>query len=238
MPYLRRLLTFTFILTALISVARAEPLTYQFGGTLTQPFEGSSQFSGTFTYDTSSPLFGTQSDPTVATYSGALGTPMSATFTLGGLSSTSLGTPEGATLAVFHRPTEDAFIIEFRYPEPADAGPFPAVPQVAIGFRNNNVVGINPLNSTSIPSMLNLSAFNDGGQINYQQPIDHAQMVNLVSGTITSLQLVSGNPTPDPGPGPVNSVPKPTSLCLFGALGLGECLRRACRRIRRPSRAE
>ena len=59
------------LLATCVTSANASPITYSFSGTLSQPFNGSSLFSGTFTYDTDLPTYpGINPSPGWAYYSG------------------------------------------------------------------------------------------------------------------------------------------------------------------------
>ncbi len=87
--------------------AQASPVGYAFSGTLFQPFNGSSQFTGTFTYATDLPLYpGVTPTPGWSYYSGVPINPTepvtSLTFNVGGLSSTSFGSLASDEVIVTH----------------------------------------------------------------------------------------------------------------------------------------
>jgi len=76
-------------------LGQASPISYEFSGTLSQPFNGTTQFSGSFTYNTSLPAYpGIVPSPGWSYYSGVPTDPtapvVSLTFNLGNTASSSV----------------------------------------------------------------------------------------------------------------------------------------------------
>ena len=200
------------------SPALATPITYSFSGTLAQPYDGSTQFSGTLTYDTDLPL-----NPTVQPYAGwsyYLGTPSvtteppaSLTFTLGGTSSSSLGPASNVEVIVSHTQADDSFNL-FQQFSPANGLPAWA----NFGLSNNNMTNPAPFSSTDLPAGLSLPAFSNGGQFTFGM-VDSSGSQQVFSGSITAMA----------------QTPEPASLLVFGVLGFGLWASRRVRAGRRPA---
>jgi hypothetical protein len=200
------------------SPALASPITYAFSGTLNQPYNGSTQFSGTLTYDTDLSL-----NPQVQPYPGwsyYLGTApassepaASLTFHLGGTSSSSFGPVANIEVIVAHTPSNDSFNL-FEQFSPANGLPVWA----NFGISNNNTIKSAPFSSTSLPGGLNLPDFSNGASLSFGiLPASGPEQV--YSGTITAMV-----PTPEPA-----------SVLIFGMLGVGLWASRRARRGRRES---
>ncbi len=186
------------------SPALATPITYSFSGTLDQAYNGSTQFSGTVTYDTDLPL-----NPQINAYTGwsyYLGTPpvsteppASLTFKLGGTSSSSLGPVSNVEVIVSHTQDNDSFNL-FQQFSPANGLPVWA----NFGISNNNLIQSAPFASTSLPGSLDLPAFSTGAQLTFGiLPASGPEQV--YTGTITAMV----------------ATPEPASLLVFGILGAG-----------------
>jgi hypothetical protein len=186
------------------SPALATPITYSFSGTLDQAYNGSTQFSGTVTYDTDLPL-----NPQVAPFTGwsyYLGTPTdsseppaSVTFNLGGTSSSSLGPVSNVEVIVSHTQANDSFNL-FEQFSPSNGLPAWA----NFGISNNNATNSAPFSSTSLPSGLSLSAFSNGAQLSFGVT-NGSGSEQLYTGTITAM----------------TATPEPASVLIFGILGAG-----------------
>jgi hypothetical protein len=186
------------------SPALASPITYSFSGTLAQPYNGSTQFSGTVTYDTDLPV-----NPQVLAYSGwsyymgmppgSLEPPASVTFNLGGTSSSSLGPVSNVEVIVSHTQANDSFNV-FEQFSPANGLPAWA----NFGISNNNLTNPAPFSSTDLPAGLSLPAFSNGANLTFGVPNGDGSQ-QLFSGTITSMV----------------AAPEPASLLVFGILGAG-----------------
>jgi len=200
-------------LVCCVSSANAAPVSYAFSGTLDQPYNGSSQFSGTFTYDTDLPLYpGITPFPGWSYYSGVPADPtepvLSLTFKLGNTASSSFGNIVQDELVVAHTQSNDAFYINetFSYTGGQNL-------TANIGMVNNNLVYRGPFNSTAPPSSLSLTSFSMGAQLILQGTTAGGQYESVV-GTITSLTPLTG------GGGPP-SVPEPASVLVFLVMGAG-----------------
>jgi hypothetical protein len=206
------------------SSASAAPITYTFGGTLNQPYDGSTQLSGTFTYDPATQVNGNTTPPTNGTngYMGIPAYPVILNFNVGGAPTwTNFGTVVLSSVMITHTQTNDQFILNETFSnEPGqNLG-------AEIVLSNNNTVQPGPFSSTALPSSLNLASFNLGAQFTLQG--SNGQFQNLdVTGTITSLTpLASG------GGGGGGNVPEPSSVLVFLALAGGLAVRlRASRRV-------
>lgn len=224
----RQLSFMTFLLCVATSV-HASPISYEFSGTLSQPYNGSTTFSGTFVYDTDLPLYvGIQPFPGWSYYSGVPANPsepvLSLTFKLGNTSSSSFGNIVNDELIVSHTQGGDAFFISegFGYANGENL-------HAEIGMSSNNLVARGPFSSTNPPSSLNLSQFNNGANLTLMGTLAGGQQVNIV-GTINSMvQLgADGNPIPDGNP-----VPEPASVLIFVVMGAEICRRLRLRDRRR-----
>jgi hypothetical protein len=199
------------VLVCGVSPARATPITYAFSGTLKQPYNGSSQFSGTFTYDTDLPL-----NPMVQPYPGwsyYAGTPanvseppLSLTFNLGNTPSSSFGTMQNIEMIATHtQGGYDGFYIEGQLLSNSGSGGQQSV-FADIGMVNDNSIQSGPFTSTTPPLSLNLASFSMGAQLVVTISPSNGQGAEDV-GTITSLVETSA--------------PEPASLLVFGILGVG-----------------
>jgi hypothetical protein len=208
-----RLLGAALVVLLTTPTAKASPVSYDFSGTFAQPVDGQTQFSGTFTYDTSLPLYpGANQSATTHYYAGAPtdpnGTPIGISLRLGNDPTNVLGDPIGGTryteLIVTHSAAADEINVDAYFPTPpfthVDGGWF----RVTIGALNDNTQGPGPLTSLSPPAALNLGSFNNGIQFIFNSggngPVD--------VGTITSLT-------------PTAAVPEPTTLAAFTILAAG-----------------
>jgi hypothetical protein len=200
--------------------ALASPITYSISGTLNQPYNGSTQFSGTVTYDTDLPL-----NPQVTAYTGwsyYLGTPpvsseppASLMLNLGGTSSTSLGPVSNVEVIVSHTQDNDSFNL-FEQFSPANGLPAWA----NFGISNNNLTNPAPFTSTDLPAGLSLSAFSNGAQLTFGV-MNNSGSQQVFTGTITSMA----------------AAPEPASVLIFGILGAGLWASRRASIGRRGARA-
>jgi hypothetical protein len=200
------------------SPALASPITYSFSGTLDQPYNGSTQFSGTVTYDTDLPQ-----NPQVQPYPGwsyYLGTPpvsseppASLTFNLGGTSSSSWGPVSNVEVIVAHTQGNDSFNF-FEQFSPANGLPVWA----NFGISNDNLVKSAPFTSTSLPGSLNLPDFSNGAGLSFGI-LPASGPEQIYTGTITSMV----------------ATPEPASVLIFGMLGVGLWASRRARIGRRGS---
>jgi hypothetical protein len=196
-----RLLTLIVCLVFGVTSAQASPLSYAFSGTLAQPYNGSTQFSGTLTYDTDLPLYpGIQPSPGWSYYSGVPADPtepvVSLTFNVGNLSSSTLGSLANDEVIVAHTQSNDAFYVNetFGYNNGQNL-------YAEIGMVNNNLVQQGHFNSLAPPSSLNLADFSMGSNLTLSGTLAGGQQVNVV-GTVTSLE-------------PIRPIPEPSSLLVF-----------------------
>ena len=206
-----------------LAPAPAASISYEFSGTLAQPYNGSNQFSGTFTYATDLPL-----NPAVqpmtgwSYYTGGPNDPsepvVSLSFKLGNTSSSSLGTIDSTQVIVLHNASNDGFYLDEHFA--GQSGGYGLLAN--IGMVNDNTLARGPFSSTSLPSSLSLSSFSMGPQLDLTGIDPSTGQWVTVLGRITSLiPLVNGQPvTPTPPPVPV---PEPASLLIFAVLGAGAC---------------
>jgi hypothetical protein len=175
----------------------ASPVSYDFRGTFPQQVFGSTQFSGTFTYDTNLPFYpDAHQDATHAYYAGADGTPIAMTLNLGSSQTNPLGSPIQSELVITHSSANDELNLDVTYQSSGSQPNF-----ATIGMLNNNTLNSGPFTSVNPPSTLSLSNFNFGNQLILRTP-DGTKV-----GTITSL-----TPT---------TVPEPATLGIFGVLAVG-----------------
>ena len=191
------------------SSSQASPISYEFSGTLAQPVNGSSQFSGTFTYDTDLPPYpGISPFPGWSYYSGVPADPsepvLSMTFSVGGTPSSSFGTVTSDELIVSHTTTSDAFFIQEAFSHSGGQNVW-----AEFGMSSNNLVNRAPFNSLDPPASLNLADF-VGANLTVQGTGSDGQPLNII-GTVTSLVPV----------GATAPVPEPSSLLVFAVVGAG-----------------
>ena len=208
-------------LVASASSASASPVMYAFSGTLSQPFNGTTQFSGTFAYDTSTPQSWSTS-PGVGVYS-SLATapsdpPASLTFNVGNMTAPSFGSILETVVTVVHSQASDQFEIDLNlnngnnqsgqnYP-----GQYSNIVE-SIQFTNNNLISPGPLSSTGLPSTLNLADFNNfGSRFLIDGWLADGQYVEVL-GQITSLTPLGGTG------GLASSVPEPSTVLVFLVMG-------------------
>ncbi len=231
-----RTLRLSVMLASLVgsaSSASASPVMYAFSGTLSQPFNGTTQFSGTFAYDASTPQSWSPS-PGVGVYSSQVTAPSdppaTLTFNIGNMTATSFGNVFGTVVTVVHSQASDSFTIDLNlnngnnqsgqnYP-----GEYSYIGE-QIQFNNNNLTSSGPFNSTSLPSTLNLADFNNPGpQFLIDGWLADGQYVE-VFGQITSLTPLGGT-----GGGASSvSVPEPSSVLVFLIMGAAPVLTRRIR---------
>jgi hypothetical protein len=218
-----RLFVMLASLFGIASSASASPVMYAFSGTLSQPFNGTTQFSGTFAYDTSTPQ-SWSTTPGVGVYSslvtGASDPPATLTFNIGNMTATSIGSVSSTVVTVVHSQASDSFTIDLNSNNGNDqSGPnYPGEDSLIveqIQFSNNNLTSPGPFSSTGLPSTLNLTNFNNPGpQFSIDGWLANGQYVE-VFGQITSLTPLGGT-----GGGPSSlPVPEPSSVLVFLALG-------------------
>lgn len=194
----------------------ASPITYDFTGTLNQPINGSSQFSGSFTIDSSNPNGGggVITPGGSGTVIGENGDQVSMTVHLGGQRIDFVNTPQGPNSARF----EAIGGVAIEVPLPPMAAPTVvfsvagrALTSDQIEFTLNftrpgtapELADLTSFASSSYPSSVSVTG-NWGGQS------------QATEGTLTSIEQVSA--------------PEPTALVVFGAMALGAmALRRMSR---------
>jgi hypothetical protein len=179
-------------------------VSYAFTGTLQQPYDGSTHFSGTLVYNTDLPTYpGIQPFPGWSYYSGVPADPSapvsSLTFQIGNTPSSAFGTVSNLEVIVAHTQADVAFFLQEQFRSPAGQSMM-----AEFGIGNNKLVHRAPLTSLAPPSSLSLSDFGDGANLTLYGQTANGQWVNVV-GTITSL-------TP---------VPEPSAPLVFAAFGLG-----------------
>lgn len=175
-----RISTLVFVLAA-AATANASPVSYDFSGTFDQPVNGSTQFSGTFRYDTNltSPIW--DPSPRVGFYTeapGEAGTLISMSFTLGNTTSSSFGPIVDSHLVVSNYPQYDMLNVEVAFK------PGNQIIWQTFDMAHDNTKGPGPFTSGMPPATLSLSDF-DGASFHYTSP-DHPDRYAAV-GTITSL---------------------------------------------------
>jgi hypothetical protein len=200
-----------------VSAAKASPVSYTFSGTLAQPFNGSTQFSGTLSFDTNLPPHsGIQPSPGWSYYSGipadGSSSPVFLTFNLGNTPSSSFGNVVNSEVIVAHTPTSDGFFVYQQYP-------FAGTQNLSaeFGMSNNNLTQPGPFNASTPPGSLNLADFNVGANLTLWGETADGQQVQAV-GTIASLIPPRMPPVPEPAP-----------FVLFAVLGAGLIARRRLR---------
>jgi hypothetical protein len=192
----RRLILIVGLVSGVSSV-RASPISYDFSGTLSQPYNGSTQFSGSFTYNTDLPAYpGITPSPGWAYYSGVpadpSAPPVSLTFNLGTTASSSFGDIVNDEVIVAHTQSTDAFFIDVQF---ANKGGQDL--SAEIGFVNDNFAQRAPFNSSGPPTSLSLSEFDLGGNLTFSGTTADGHQIDVV-GAITSL--VAASSVPEPGP--------------------------------------
>lgn len=203
-------LAFTASLSTGWSSTQASPISYAFSGTLAQPFNGSSQFSGTFTYDTDLPPYpGITGTPGWSYYSGVPADPsepvLSLTFNLGSTPSSSFGPIESDELIVAHTSGSDGFFIQESFSYAGGQNLW-----AEFGMSSNNLVSCVPFTSSNPPTSLNLADFS-GANLVVQGTTSDGQQLNVV-GTVTSLVPLGDSQMP---------VPEPASFLVFAVMGAG-----------------
>ena len=209
-------------LVGCVSSADASALTYEFSGTLSQPINGTSQFSGTFTYDTDlSPYPGALATPGWGYYAGVPANstepPVSLNFSLGNINYTTAGNISADEVMVAHTTSYDAFYVGEIFNGPASSNL-----HASIGLVNENLIQQGPFTSTNLPSGLNLGQFSNGASFVVTGTTADGQQVNI-NASITSLTAIgSESPVPEPG-----------SILVFLLAGAGLVWHRR-RSVRRP----
>ncbi len=191
------------------ATADAAPITYVFSGTLSQPFDGSTQFSGTFTYNTNLPQYpGIQASTGSSYYSGlssgSNSPSVTLNFAIGNLSSTSFGSVVNDQVVVSHTQSTDAFSIyeQFNFTGGQNIG-------AEFSLVNNNLVQPSPFSSQNPPTTLNLASFSLGGILTVWGTTAGGQPLDVMA-TVTSLEPLG-----------FTAAPEPASFAVFAILGLG-----------------
>ena len=217
-----RWLAFVVSLVCGWSSSQASPISYAFSGTLAQPFNGSTQFSGTFTFDTDLPNYpGIQPFPGWSYYSGVPANPsepvLSLNYNVGNTSSSSFGPISNDELIVALTPASDGFFIQesFSYAGGQNIS-------AEFGMSSNNLVQRAPFTSTNPPASLSLADFS-GANLVVQGTTTDGQQLNIV-GTVTSLVPLGDLAAP---------VPEPASVLIFAvvAAALSRYLPRSARPV-------
>jgi PEP-CTERM motif len=202
------------------SAANAAPIGYAFSGTLSQPYDGSTQFSGTFYYDTSLlPFQMTTPPPTLGSieYVGApFGNGVVAlSFNLPGNLTTSVLSPNGdltyPSVVVTHTQSSDSIDISQSF----DSAPGQGL-TAYVSLQNNNLVQAAPFSSTNLPTGLSLANFSLGGNFLLEGTIGNGPNLNIF-GTITSLTPLSASSDAP--------VPEPSTVLVFLVMGAGLAVR-------------
>lgn len=209
-----RLSTLVFVLATAATV-NASSVSYDFTGTFDQPINGSTEFSGTFRYDTDVTL-ATGVPATGGLYKDAqAGTLISMNFTSGTITSSSLGPMVESWLHVSHLAQYDMINIEVAFKQPGGQTLWQT-----FDMAHDNTKGPGPFASGMPPATLSLSDF-DGASFHYTSP-DHPDRYAGV-GRITSLTA---------------TVPEPSTMAVlligFGGLAVG---RRNGWRMTAPARS-
>jgi hypothetical protein len=207
-----------------VASASASPVGYAFSGTLSQPYDGSTQFSGSFYYDTSLVSIGVLTPPPTLGSIEYQGEPtrdggVNVSFNLPGNLGSAWLSPNGEYtypyVVVTHTQSNDSFAVNQTF----DGQPGQGLLAV-VTLGNNNVTQPGPFSSTSLPSSLNLGDFNLGAQFFLYGTTSPSGPYINISGTITSLT----------GDGDPAAVPEPSSVLVFLVLGTGLALRLSKRR--------
>ncbi len=202
------------------SAANAAPIGYAFTGTLSQPYDGSTQFSGTFSYDTNLLPFGINTPPPTLGSIEYVGAPfgngfVGITFNLPGNLTTSFLSPNGdltyPSVVVTHTQSSDSINISQSF----DSAPGQGLTGF-VSLQNNNLVQAGPLSSTSLPTGLSLADFSLGGVFLLEGSIGNGPNLNI-SGTITSMTPLSASSEAP--------VPEPSTILVFLIMGAGMALR-------------
>jgi hypothetical protein len=186
----------------------AAPIGYAFSGTLDQPYNGATQFSGNFTYDTDLPLTNSGNTSQFSVYSGVptnpTEPPVSVNISIG---STSWSFAGG--IDIMYSQVEDAFTV---YGLPISVGGQQVYGQITLPYYHPGGPGI--FSSGVIPTSLNLAEFNFSPGINFFGTNASGQVTDLAWGTINSL-------TPLAGGGGESPVPEPSSIFVFLIISAG-----------------
>jgi hypothetical protein len=202
------------------SAANAAPIGYAFSGTLSQPYDGSTQFSGTFYYDTNLLPFEMKTPPPTLGATEYVGAPFGngvagLTFNLPGNLTTSELSPNGdltnPSVVVTHTQSSDSIEISQTF----DGAPGQGLTG-NVSLQNNNLLQAGPFSSTNLPTGLSLADFSLGGNFLLQGTIGNGPNLNIF-GTITSMTpLSAGSDAP---------VPEPSTILVFLVMGAGLALR-------------
>ncbi|WP_406698291.1 PEP-CTERM sorting domain-containing protein [Singulisphaera sp. Ch08] len=189
------------LMFATVTTAQASPVSYDFSGTFDQPVNGSTQFSGTFSYDTD--LESATGLPTteIGFYKdapGQAGTLISMSFTVGNMTSSSLGPIVGSSLTVSHVAQYDMFNLNVAF----KPGYHTIWQSIYITRDNTPDAGPGPFTSGQPPTSLSLSDFG-GASFFFTSPDQPDRYADL--GKVTSL-------TP--------AVPEPSTLAVL-LIGFG-----------------
>jgi hypothetical protein len=210
------------MLLGIPSIVTANPVTYNFTGTLTTPVNGSNQFSGSFTINANATVGNTGlSAPYFPYWISENGNDVSMTVTLGGQTTTYANTSQYQNLATLTAAVNPASLPASGNPsgDVVTVGGVPAYsdPGYNPGFFVSFTSPTDPIFSQLRPNnVANLLNFNFSSTANS----DHAQFTNtsgvIDDGTITSIAEVPA--------------PEPSALAVFAMLGVAAIVHHRHRR--------
>jgi PEP-CTERM motif len=199
-------------LVCLVTSAQASPITYDFSGTLAQPYNGSSLFSGSFSFESSTAGFG--GGNLVAGYAGA-----SASLTIGGQTYQFRNNTSGDT-GTGQAASQDVQIPNVWYQFVHDKSAADSFNLIASnGVKVDSVqspvammsIHLNDLTGTALsPSGLTLPSLDLKDFSTRQLTFSPSPDAPAILGTITNLQ----------------AVPEPSTLAFVFLVGLGLVMRR------------
>jgi hypothetical protein len=192
--------------------ANAEPISYAFSGTLIQPYDGATTYSGNFTYDTDLPLTNSGNTSQFSDYSGVPANPteppVSMNISIGNTSWSFSGGVE-----IMYNQVEDAFTV---YGPPISVSGQQVFGSLVLPYYHPGQPGL--FSPGAIPSSLNLAEFNASPGINFFGINANNQQTDLAWGPINSL-------TPLAGVGGESPVPEPSSVFVFLIISAGLAVR-------------
>lgn len=179
------------IILAIGASAEGATVSYDFSGTFATPVDGSTQFHGTFRYDTSMTSAVENPLPNTGFYkdlpTNPAGTFIDMSFSVGDASSSSIGPIVDDNLSISPTASYDLINLSVAFNHKNRT-----IWQI-IAFENDNTINPGPLTSGLPPTELLLSSFNKGGKFLYQ-PFDNPTGPYVV-GTITSLTATVPEPS-------------------------------------------
>jgi hypothetical protein len=222
---IRVLLLAVLVLATSAKHGTASPITYEFSGTLAQPINGSTAFSGTFSYELTTTEFGAGDLLTRSVGSHAMLNVGGKSFDFINYSFTELGPSPTYTFDANSKGQGDNFIFQGDRGTIASSSA-PSSQSAAMTIHLGDPSGTAfPASGTSLPK-LNLSSFAirdfsvtlNPPASSAMSAVARAESGGPVTGTITTLSVEA------------QTVPEPTTLALFTLIGLGVAARRRLRR--------